>query len=86
MMKVNLYSLKVCPNCKILKQALTDHGIEFEEHDLEAPESKTKMLMHNVFTAVAPVLEIDGTYITYDTVFSGDSVNMTLIAGLLKDV
>jgi glutaredoxin len=85
-MKVNVYTLKVCPNCKVLKQALTEHGIKFEEHDLESPESKTKMLMHNVFTAIAPVLEVNGTYITYDTIFSGDAVNMNMIAGLLKDV
>jgi len=32
---VNVYTLPVCPNCSVLKQSLMEHGISFEEHDLD---------------------------------------------------
>ena len=66
---VTVYSLPVCPNCKVLKEALTARGIEFEEKDLDTPEAKTTLLMAGVFTALAPVLESSGKYYVYDKIF-----------------
>ena len=42
---VNVYTLPVCPNCSVLKKSLMEHGISFEEHDLDSPQSRTTLLM-----------------------------------------
>ena len=36
---VNVYTLPVCPNCTVLKKSLLEHGISFEEHDMDSPQS-----------------------------------------------
>ena len=81
---VNVYTLPVCPNCSVLKQSLMKHGISFEEHDLESPQSRTTLLMKGVFTTVAPVLQVKDTFLTFDDLFHNDELNIDLILSLLR--
>jgi glutaredoxin len=81
---VNVYTLPVCPNCSVLKQSLMEHGISFEEHDLDSPQSRTTLLMKGVFTTVAPVLQVKDTFLTFDDLFHNDELNIDLILSLLR--
>jgi glutaredoxin len=84
--KITIYTLPVCPNCRILKETLKENNIDFVERDLDTPDIKTKLLVAGVFTAIAPIIEINGKYLTFDTIFQGDDVNMVAITGLLKGI
>lgn len=81
---VNVYTLPVCPNCSVLKKSLIEHGISFEEHDLDSPQSRTTLLMRGVFTTVAPVLQVRDTFLTFDELFRDDGINIDLILSLLR--
>jgi glutaredoxin len=81
---VNVYTLPVCPNCSVLKKSLMEHGISFEEHDLDSPKSRTALLMQGVFTTVAPVLQVKDTFLTFDELFHGDALNIDLILSLVR--
>jgi glutaredoxin len=81
---VNVFTLPVCPNCSVLKKALMEHGISFEEHDLDSPQSRTTLLMRGVFTTVAPVLQVRDTFLTFDDLFPNDELNIGLILSLLR--
>ena len=81
---VRVYTLPVCPNCAVLKKSLMEHGVSFEEHDLDSPQSRTTLLMKGVFTTVAPVLQVRDTFLTFDELFRGDELNIDLILSLLR--
>jgi len=70
---VRVYTLPVCPNCTILKKSLVEHGVSFEEHDLDSPQSRTALLMKGVFT-----------FLTFDELFRDDEPNIDLILSLLR--
>ena len=79
-----VYSLNVCPNCNLLKDALSSDSIKFKEEDMESTDSRTRLLMHSVFTAVAPVLEVDGQFYKYPELFPNgelDIPNLQRIVG-----
>jgi glutaredoxin len=67
---IKIYSLPVCPNCKVLKTTLKERNITFEEEELGTPKVKTEMLMHHVFTDMAPVLRVDDKYYTSIEIFN----------------
>jgi len=81
---VRVYTLPVCPNCTILKKSLVEHGVSFEEHDLDSPQSRTTLLMKGVFTTIAPVLQVRDTFLTFDELFHDDELNIDLILSLLR--
>ena len=81
---VRVYTLPVCPNCTILKKSLVEHGVSFEEHDLDSPQSRTALLMKGVFTTIAPVLQVRNTFLTFDELFRDDELNIDLILSLLR--
>ena len=81
---VRVYTLPVCPNCSVLKKSLVEHGISFEEHDLDSPQSRTTLLMKGVFTTIAPVLQVRDTFLTFDELFRDDELNIDLILNLLR--
>jgi glutaredoxin len=81
---VRVYTLPVCPNCTILKKSLVEHGVSFEEHDLDSPQSRTALLMKGVFTTIAPVLQVRDTFLTFDELFRDDEPNIDLILNLLR--
>ena len=63
MKKVKVYSTPACPFCTVAKNFLKEHGIEFEDinvqQDLEAAQ---EMIRKSGQTGV-PVIEIDGKII-----------------------
>ena len=71
-MTVTVYTLPVCPNCNELKSKLDELGVHYLTENLETPESKTKLLMNGVFTSVAPILQVDKKFYTYDSFFIRD--------------
>jgi glutaredoxin len=81
---VRVYTLPVCPNCSVLKKSLVEHGISFEEHDLDSPQSRTTLLMKGVFTTIAPVLQVRDTFLTFDELFRDDELNIDLILSMLR--
>jgi glutaredoxin len=81
---VRVYTLPVCPNCSVLKKSLVEHGVSFEEHDLDSPKSRTNLLMAGVFTTMAPVLQVRDTFLTFDELFRDDELNIDLILSLLR--
>jgi glutaredoxin len=81
---VRVYTLPVCPNCTVLKTALVAHGISFEEHDLDSPQSRTTLLMKGVFTTMAPVLQVKDTFLTFEDLFPNDELNIDMILSLMR--
>ena len=79
MTDIVIYTLKVCPNCKLVKDVLIERKIPFEEMDLEMPESLTKMLMNSV----APVLQIGDVFLTYDTLFKNGELDIEILNNAL---
>jgi glutaredoxin len=81
---VNVYTLPVCPNCTVLKKSLVEHGISFEEYDLDSPQSRTTLLMKGVFTTMAPVLQVKDTFLTFEDLFPNDELNIDMILSILR--
>lgn len=82
--KVIIYTTDVCPKCKILKGFFQSQNVAYEEADMSTPEALTELAVNNIFTNVAPVLQIDDKFLTYKEIFEGTAVKeehiMTLIA------
>ena len=62
MTNVKVYTLPVCPNCKMLKQFLQSQNIEFTEINMESPLAMTELYSNNVYTTTAPVLQINNEF------------------------
>lgn len=84
MSKVIIYTTDVCPKCKILKSFFQSKNVTYEEMDMGTPDALTELAVNNIFTNVAPVLQIDSKFLTYNEIFEGTAVKeeqiMTLIA------
>ncbi len=62
-MRVKLYSAPFCPYCKMARDFLMQHGVEFEEINVqEDPERALEMIRKSGQTGV-PVIDIDGKII-----------------------
>ncbi|MDV0446995.1 hypothetical protein MsAg5_08630 [Methanosarcinaceae archaeon Ag5] len=83
MTKVIVYTTDVCPKCKILKKYLSEKNVSFEEMNMGTPDALTELAMNNIFTNVAPVLQIDSKFLTYKDIFTGSDVNEQNIQPLL---
>jgi glutaredoxin len=68
-MVVKIFTLPDCPKCNILKNKMRSLGVSFEESSMEDPETKTDLLMNEIYTNVAPVLFIDDRYYMHDQIF-----------------
>jgi glutaredoxin len=79
-----IYTLPVCPNCHVLRQFLMKNNLSFNECDLDSPKSRTALLMNGIFTTTAPVLQVDGKFLTYDQLFEGEEVKIDLIMSIVK--
>ena len=59
-MKVQVYSTSWCRDCRMAKQFLDSHGIEYTEIDVDSdPEASAEVLRH-VGKRAVPQLVIDG--------------------------
>lgn len=62
MINIILYSTKTCPECKIIKQALTNNNIQYSEIDLATPVGLTELCMNGCYALSAPVLQVDNKF------------------------
>ncbi|WNY25492.1 glutaredoxin family protein [Methanolapillus millepedarum] len=83
MTKVVIYTTDVCPKCKILKKYLNEKNVPFEEMNMGTPDALTELAMNNIFTNVAPVLQVGNKFLTYKDIFTGSDVNDKQIQSLL---
>lgn len=78
-----LYTLEVCPNCLLLKEALTDLGIDYIEKDMQNAESITDMRVEGYFGMEAPVLCISGDrFYNTEQLFTNGKPNKALLMEL----
>jgi glutaredoxin len=59
MTTIKIYTLPICPNCKILKHALENEGVQYEEINMASAGAMSELYANDVYTATAPVLRID---------------------------
>jgi Glutaredoxin and related proteins len=83
MSKIIIYTTDVCPKCKILKKYFQSKEIAYEEMNMGTPDALTELAVNNIFTNVAPVLQIDDTFLTHKEIFSGTEVNEEQISSLI---
>jgi len=65
MSDIVVYSRKDCPNCKMLKEALIEKGIMFEERDLDNTNVYAELVMRDIHILSAPAIEIKGIMFIY---------------------
>ena len=61
---ISVFTLPVCPNCDDLKEKLIQRGLQFETFDLEDDDVRIDLLMKSVTLVEAPIVEIDGRYMS----------------------
>ena len=62
-MVVTVYSTPTCPFCKIVKEFLKKHDIEFRDVDVAGDKEGAKEMIEKSGQFGVPVLDIDGTII-----------------------
>jgi glutaredoxin-like YruB-family protein len=66
-MQVTVYSTPTCPYCKLAKQFLTEHKIEFKDIDVSADSKAAEEMIKKTGQMGVPVIEIgDETIIGFD--------------------
>jgi glutaredoxin-like protein NrdH len=83
MAKIIVYTTERCPKCNKLKKFLESNSLLFEVADMATPEALTELHFNGVFTVIAPVLQINETFLTHDDLFRGAEVNSEKILGTL---
>jgi glutaredoxin len=83
-MVIKVYTTKICPNCKIVKEFLTAEGNTFEEVDITTAEALTELRMQGVFTMITPVVQIGSTFLTNDDLFEDESLRKARVKEVLK--
>ena len=73
---IKVYSTKVCPHCKQVKDFLAAAGVEYEDVDITSAEALTELRMNGVFTLITPVPQVGSTFITHDELFDGEDLNV----------
>ena len=61
--KIKVYSTPTCPYCNVLKDFLTEKGIEFENVDLSQNEEAQKYILEKTGKLAVPVTEIGNTFV-----------------------
>lgn len=82
-MKPIIYTLEVCPNCIKLKDTLKNEGIEYEEIDMQLPDSITEMRINGCFAMEAPVLQIGDVFMESLSIFTNNKVNIDIIKEMI---
>lgn len=84
-MQILVYSTKLCPNCKMLKQLLERENIQYKDINMATPEALTELRMNNIFTMSAPVLQIDNKFHTTKELCKQDIIDQDKVMTLLKE-
>lgn len=61
--KIKVYSTPTCPYCGVLKDFLTEKGVEFENVDLSQNEEAQKYIMEKTGKLAVPVTEIGDSFV-----------------------
>ena len=91
MQKISVYSTKLCPNCKMLKQLLGQENIQYKDIDMATPIGLTELRINSIFTMSAPVLQIDNKFYTtkelcvQDIIDKQDTIDQDKVKELLKE-
>lgn len=83
-MDIRVYTTKICPNCKRVKEFLAAEGEEYEGVDITTAEALTELRMQGVFTLVTPVVQIGSVFLTHNDLFNGDELRKERIKELIK--
>jgi len=83
-MDIRVYTTKICPNCKKVKEFLAAEGEEYEGVDITTAEALTELRMHGVFTLITPVVQIGSVFLTHNDLFNGDELRKEIIKELIK--
>lgn len=84
-MGIKVYTTKICPNCKNVKEFLTAEGEAYEEVDITTAEALTELRMQGVFTLVTPVVQIGSTFLTDSDLFNGDELRKDRIKEVIRE-
>ncbi|MGC9443347.1 MAG: glutaredoxin family protein [Candidatus Methanospirareceae archaeon] len=85
-MGIKVYTTKVCPNCKLVKEFLAAEGEQVEEVDITTAEALTELRMAGVFTMTTPVVQIGPRFLTSEVLFDGDVLRKDMLKAALKEV
>lgn len=83
-MEIRVFTTKICPNCKKVKEFLAAEGEEYVEVDITTAEVLTELRMHGVFTLITPVVQIGPDFLTHNDLFNGDELRKDRIKELIK--
>ena len=83
-MNIRVYTTKICPNCKKVKEFLAAEGKEYEKVDITTAEALTELRMQGVFTLITPVVQIGSVFLTHNDLFNGDELRKERIKELIK--
>lgn len=83
-MEIRVYTTKICPNCKKVKEFLAAEGEAYEEVDITTTEALTELRMNGVFTLITPVVQIGSVFLTHNDLFNGDELRKERIKELIK--
>lgn len=61
--KVKVYSTKICPWCKKVKEFLSEKNVEFENIDVGEDQEASKEMVEKSGQMGVPVIDIDGKII-----------------------
>jgi len=84
-MGIKVYTTKICPNCKKVKEFLAAEGEAYEEVDITTAEALTELRMQGVFTLVTPVVQVGSTFLTDNDLFNGDELRKERIKGVIME-
>ena len=83
-MEIRIYTTKICPDCKKVKEFLAAEGEAYEEVDITTAEALTELRMNGVFTLVTPVVQVGSVFVTHDDLFTGGALRKERIKDLIK--
>lgn len=81
-----IYTTKICPNCKMLKQILEQFNMSYKEVNISTAESLTELSINNVFTRSAPVLRIKNKFYTVKELCTGNDIDKNKVVNIIKKV
>lgn len=58
-MKIIVYSTPTCPFCKLVKEYLNEHHVEFEDIDVSANHEQAQEMIHKSGQMGVPVIVVD---------------------------
>jgi glutaredoxin-like YruB-family protein len=62
-MKVKIYSTPFCPHCAMVKEFLKQHGVEFEDVNVQENQEAAKEMIQKSGQSGVPVIEVNGKII-----------------------